>query len=119
MRVEFAPDGELHILETGAYDRRMVEWDGVGGWARESDAVRFWLPHKGIERDDVILEPGKLWGSAGAWGDVLSRRGSLTIKQKKLGWLPFLPTLPGTEGSFMVGKFRSEPVGVDDPPLGA
>jgi hypothetical protein len=120
VRVQFDPDGELRILETGAYDRRTVEWDGAGSWSLDQrGAVQFWLPHKGLARDDVVLESGKLWFSAPAWGVQLSKRGNLTIKQSKLGWLPFLPTLPGTEGSFMVGTFRTVHVEEGDPPLGA
>ena len=121
VRVQFDEDGLVTIVETGAYDARVVRWDGTGGWYLEEqrDTVQFWLSHQGLERDDVILEPGKIWFSAPAWGNQLSRRGNLTIKQKKLGWIPFLPTLPGTEGSFMVGTFRSERVEEGDAPLGA
>jgi len=121
VRVEFEQDGALRVVESGPYDRRTVEWDGAGGWSIDKrGAVQFWLSHTGLQRDDVVLEPGKIWFSAPAWGAQLSRRGNLTIKQNKLGWIPFLPTLPGTEGSFMVGVFRTEKFeeGVD-PPLGA
>ena len=52
-------------------------------------------------------------------GDTLGRRGGLTIKQSRLGWLPFLPTLPGTQASFIVGTFRTAEVADGDPPLGA
>jgi hypothetical protein len=121
VRVLFAPNGELQVLETGAYDQRVVRWEGSGGWSADTakDVVRFYLSHSGMQREDVVLDPGKLWFSAPAWGSQLSRRGNLTIRQSKLGWLPFLPTLPGTEGSFMVGTFRSLLVEEGDLPLGA
>ena len=64
-------------------------------------------------------DTGELWFAAGAWGDTLGRRGGLTIKQSRLGWLPFLPTLPGTQASFIVGTFRTAEVADGDPPLGA
>jgi hypothetical protein len=119
VRVEFAPEGKLILLETGVYDRQTVRWESVGGWSLEAqrDAVQFWLAHQGLERDDVVLEPGKMWFSAPAWGRQLSKRGNLTIKQKKLGWLPFLPTFK--EGSFMVGTFKTAAVEDGTPPLGA
>ena len=119
VRVEFEADGTLNIVETGPYDRRVVEWDGVGGWSMDGETCRFWLPHRGVQQEDVVLDAGKLWFTAPAWGRQLSRRGNLTIKQSKLGWLPFLPTLPGTQGSFMVGTFRSEACEEGAPPLGA
>lgn len=88
VRVEFADGGAIKLLETGPYDRRTVEWDDVGGWSLQGETVRFWLPHKGLQRDDVVLEPGKIWFNAPAWGPQLSRRGNLTIKRSRLGWLP-------------------------------
>ena len=118
VRVEFADDGAVRLLEAGPYDKRTVEWDDVGGWSLDGETVRFWLPHKGLQRDDVVLEPGKIWFNAPAWGPLLSRRGNLTIKRSRLGWIPFLPTLPGTQGSFMVGTFRSVKLEEGDPPLG-
>ena len=120
VRVELHASGDVRVLETGPYDKRTVEWDGGGGWlVDDRQTAQLWLSHKGLERDDVVLEAGKIWFSAPAWGSTLSRKGNLTIKQAKLGWIPFLPTLPGTEGSFMVGTFRSSVYGDDDPPLGA
>ena len=100
-------------------DARTVAWEKGGGWKKDGDAVRFWLAHGGLRRGDVVLEPGELWFAAGAWGDTLGRRGGLTIKQSRLGWLPFLPTLPGTQASFIVGTFRTAQVADGDPPLGA
>lgn len=120
VRVELHAGGDVRVLETGPYDKRTVEWDGGGGWlVDDRQTAQLWLSHKGLERDDVVLEAGKIWFSAPAWGSTLSRKGNLTIKQAKLGWIPFLPTLPGTEGSFMVGTFRSSAYGDGDPPLGA
>ena len=121
VRVAFEDDGVVRLLETGWYDGRVVQWEEVGGWYLEEkrETVQFWLSHKGLNRDDVILEAGKVWFSAPTWGSQLSKRGNLTIKQSKLGWIPFLPTLPGTQGSFMVGTFRTERVEEGDPPLGA
>ena len=121
VRVEFEEGGSLQVTETGAYDARTVRWETVGGWYLEEkrETVQFWLSHEGLERDDVVLDAGKVWFSAPAWGAQMSRKGNLTIKKRKLGWIPFIPTLPGTEGSFMVGTFRSELVNEGDPPLGA
>jgi len=121
VRVEFAEDGELRILETGPYDRVTVSWTGAGRWTQPAgrEKAEFWLPHTGLARDDVVLEAGRLHFSAPAWGAQLSRRGGLTIKQSKLGWIPFLPTLPGTEGSFIVGTFRAARLEEGDGPLGA
>ncbi|KAL1504958.1 hypothetical protein AB1Y20_008725 [Prymnesium parvum] len=120
LRVVFEEEGKLRITETGAYDARIVKWEGTGGWEYDAgrETVQFWLSHSGVAQDDVVLGQGKLWFSAPAWGNQLSRRGNLTIRQSKLGWLPFLPTLPGVQGSFMVGTFRTEMVSEDAPPLG-
>lgn len=120
VRVEFEPEGKLKILETGWYDGKVVEWDAAGEWVvdAKSNVVQFWLPHKGLKRDDVVLEAGKIWFAARAWGAKLGRRGNLTIKKNRFGWLP-LPTFPGREASFMVGTFESKQVMDGDPPLGA
>ena len=73
--------------------------------------VCFWLAHRGITRADVELPAGRLYFNAGAWGDgtagILAKRGTLTIRQRRLGWLPFLPSV--REGSFLVGTFRAAP----------
>mmetsp|Transcript_62451 Transcript_62451/g.103890 ORF Transcript_62451/g.103890 Transcript_62451/m.103890 type:complete len:213 (-) Transcript_62451:95-733(-) len=120
VRVQFLADGELKLTEEGPYDSRIVKWTGSGGWYLEGEnKVQFWLSHAGLARDDVTLQPGKLWFAAPAWGQQLSKRGNLLIKQSKLGWLPFLPTLPGTTGSFLVGTFRSVVAQEGDPPLTA
>ena len=49
-----------------------------------------------------------LWSPAAdtASAALLARRGNLTIKQRKFGWIPFLPSL--SEGSFLVGTFSAE-----------
>lgn len=81
VRVEFAEDGELRILETGPYDRVTVSWAGAGRWTQPAgrEKAEFWLPHAGLARDDVVLEAGRLHFSAPAWGAQLSRRGGTTI----------------------------------------
>lgn len=71
----------------------------------------------GLARGDVELEPGRLFFSAPCWGSVLSKRGTLTIKQRKMGWLPFIPTF--NEGSFIVGAFEAKDHPAGSPPLGA
>ena len=63
------------------------------------------LEHEGLERKDISLEAGRIYGTAGCWGSQLGRKGNLTIKQRKLGWLPFLPA--PSEASFLVGRFRT------------
>lgn len=78
----------------------------VGEWSVTGERASFYLEHGGLERGDVVLEPGRLYCTAGAWGDLLARRGNLTIKQRKFGWIPFLPSL--SEGSFLVGTFSAE-----------
>ena len=81
VRVEFAEDGELRILETGPYDRVTVSWAGAGRWTQPAgrEKAEFWLPHTGLARDDVVLEAGRLHFSAPAWGAQLSRRGGTAI----------------------------------------
>ena len=97
--LQFADNGRLELVGSGAWDHLTVKFsideDGcIGGWqyAADEKRVRFWLNHDGLERGDVRLKAGRLWCTAGAWGSLLARRGSLTIKQRKLGWLPFLPS---------------------------
>ena len=112
--VAFAADGQLELIETGAWDHLTMQLnvkDGVvGGWEQQPNEERvcFWLEHEGVERGDVMLEPGRIYGNAGAWGSQLGRRGSLTIKQRKLGWIPFVPT--PSEASFIVGTFSTTSV---------
>ena len=48
---------------------------------------------------------------------MLQRRGTLTIKQRKFGWLPFLPS--PTLGSFLVGTFRSSEIAAPEPSAAA
>jgi len=114
----FEEGGRLDIGETGVYDGRVCRWDGpAGGWEVSGERAVFWLSHQGLERGDVALEPARLYFSAPCWSAVLSKRGTLTIKQRKLGWLPFIPSL--NEGSFIVGTFQAKPHPADAPPLGA
>lgn len=115
--VSFESSGELRVLETGVYDARVVQWDGPGGWELKGEFVTFWLPHNGFRRSDVELKPARLYFSSQCWGSILSKRGILAIKERKLGWLPFLPTL--NEGSFIVGIFEAQSHPIDAPPLGA
>ena len=79
----------------------------VGRWSVDQKAERatFYLQHDGLQRGDVVLEPGRLYGTAGAWGSLLAKRGNLTIRQKKLGWIPFLPSF--ADASFLVGRFEA------------
>jgi hypothetical protein len=111
--LSFEADGILRLKGSGSWDHLTVKWreaeDGsVGRWSVEQEKASFYLEHDGVERGDVALEPGRLYCTAGAWGDLLARRGSLTIKQKKMGWLPFLPT--PNEASFIVGVFQAKPL---------
>lgn len=117
--ISFEDDGKLRLVGSGGWDHLTVKWregDGgtVGRWNVEGEKCTFYLEHEGVSRSDVVLEPGRLYCTAGSWGDLLARRGSLTIKQKRMGWLPFLPT--PNEASFMVGVFRSSRVDEDSEP---
>ena len=64
---------------------------------------------QGISRHDVTLPSGRVYGTAGAWGSLLGRKGNLTIRKRKLGWLPFLPA--PSEASFLVGRFQTKAEG--------
>ena len=108
--VQFAEEGKLKLLGGGPWDRLQCRWltddeDIVGGWEVANERATFYLEHDGIERGDVVLEPGRVYASAGAWGSLLQKRGTLTIKQRKFGWMPFLPT--ANEASFIVGVFTA------------
>ena len=83
----------------------------VGQWKVKAERATFFLQHEGVERGDISLEPGRLYGTAGAWGALLQKRGNLTIKQKKMGWIPFLPTF--SDASFLVGSFEAAEVVVE------
>ena len=105
--VAFEDGGVLRLANRGIYDRATIVWSSdVGGWALNGESVIFWLEHGGVERDDVTLEAGRLHFSGAAWGNLLAKKGNLTIKQKKLGWLPFLPA--PSEASFLVGAYRAK-----------
>jgi hypothetical protein len=103
--VLFCDDGVLKVTETGYFDGNMVEFEPEGEWSVENGKATFALVHGGLSRNDVMLEPGRLYFNAPCWGAQLGRRGGLTIRQRKMGFLPFLPTL--TPASFIVGTFRA------------
>ncbi|CAN0484258.1 unnamed protein product, partial [Discosporangium mesarthrocarpum] len=50
-----------------------------------SDTCRFWVEvgGPGFSRGDVSIPPGKLYFSVPAWGGMLSRRGIVTVRQKR------------------------------------
>ena len=109
--LSFDEGGDLRLVGSGSWDHLTVKWkeaeDGtVGRWNIEGEKATFYLEHDGLERRDVTLEPGRIYCTAGAWGDLMAKRGSLTIKQRKMGRLPFLPT--ASEASFIVGVFRAQ-----------
>ena len=104
VEVRFEADGRLSLQSTGPWDHLTVRWateeDGatIGRYTVDGERATLYLAHEGLERGDVRLEPGRLYATAGAWGALLGRRGNLSIKQRKFGWMPFLPTL--SEASF-------------------
>ena len=64
------------------------------------------LGARGPRTQGQCLGPaGRIYGTAGCWGSQLGRKGNLTIKQRKLGWLSFLPA--PSQASFLVGRFRT------------
>lgn len=104
--LSFLEDGTLRVVDTAYWDRLTVQWEEEGGYEETGDeTVRWWLAHNGIQRQDVELPPGRIYFSAGCWGSQLGRKGNLVIKQRKLGWLPFLPSI--NDASFLVGTFRT------------
>jgi len=112
----FETDGRLQLLGTGQWDQKTVKWTmldankTVGAWSVDGEQVTFYLQHEGLEREDVVLEPGRVYATAGAWGSTLGRKGNLCIRQRKLGWLPFLPA--PSEASFLVGRFETRALAV-------
>ena len=105
--IAFCEGGLLEVRETGYFDGPMIKFESEGSWNEKGGRVQFRLPHGGLARNDVTLDAGELCFSAACWGPQLARRGGLTIKQRKMGFLPFLPTL--TPASFMVGTFTAKP----------
>ena len=105
--IAFCEGGLLEVRETGYFDGPMIKFEAEGSWTEKGGRVQFRLPHGGLARNDVTLDAGELCFSAACWGPQLARRGGLTIKQRKMGFLPFLPTL--TPASFMVGTFTAKP----------
>ena len=52
-----------------SYPPPSEEGQCVGKWSVDTKAgVPPFLQHEGLERHDVFLEPGRLYGTAGAWG---------------------------------------------------
>ena len=105
--IAFCEGGLLEVRETGYFDGPMIKFEAEGSWTEKGGRCQFRLPHGGLARNDVTLDAGELCFSAACWGPQLARRGGLTIKQRKMGFLPFLPTL--TPASFMVGTFTAKP----------
>ncbi len=119
--VEFGDDGALRTSDAGYFDESTfgVRWEAAGGYKRSAQStgdgastMKWWLAHGGMAREDTTLDEGKLYFSAACWGSQLSNRGMLTIRQRKMGLMPFIPT-PGSS-SFIVGTFRARRVGDGD-----
>ena len=109
-KLHFQQDGDLQLMESGPWDHLTVSWstsgnDIIGRWVVHDEAVSFYMEHSGLRRNDIVLDAGRIYGTTTAWGPQLSRKGNLTLKKRKLGWLPFLPSLG--ESSFLIGCFRS------------
>ena len=78
VRVSLEEGERVLLRETGYFDR--TKWEPEGAYELDGGMLRFWLEHKGIERDDTILEPGKLYFAAPhfAGTQLLGKKGMLT-----------------------------------------
>eukprot|EP00903_Cladosiphon_okamuranus_P014178 g13175.t1 len=50
-----------------------------------SDTCRFWVEASGLTRGDVTIPEGKLYFAVPCWGGKLSRKGLITVRQRR--WL--------------------------------
>ncbi|CAN0484697.1 unnamed protein product [Scytosiphon promiscuus] len=55
----------------------------AGGLNVISDTCRFWVETDGFARGDVTIPAGKLFFAVPAWGGQLSRKGLVTVRQKR------------------------------------
>ena len=62
VRVSLEEGERVLLRETGYFDR--TKWEPEGAYELDGGTLRFWLEHKGIEKDDTVLEPGKLYFAA-------------------------------------------------------
>ena len=83
VRVSLEEGERVLLRETGYFDR--TKWEPEGAYELDGGTLRFWLEHKGIEKDDTILEPGKLYFAAPhfAGTQLLGKKGMLTIRHRQ------------------------------------
>ena len=48
-----------------------------------SDTCQFWVECSGFKRGDVTIPAGKLFFAVPAWGGKLSRKGLVTVRQRR------------------------------------
>ena len=48
-----------------------------------SDTCRFWVEASGFKRGDVTIPAGKIYFAIPAWGGKLSRKGLVTVRQRR------------------------------------
>ncbi|CAM9298183.1 unnamed protein product [Ascophyllum nodosum] len=70
-----------------------------------SDTCQFWVECSGFKRGDVTIPAGKLFFAVPAWGGKLSRKGLVTVRQRRF----FI-----REESLILGVFETERIDVDE-----
>lgn len=48
-----------------------------------SDTCRFWVETSGLTRGDVSIPEGKVYFAVPCWGGKLSRKGLITVRQRR------------------------------------
>lgn len=119
--VQFLPGGEMvAVLDSPFIDMavRPGRWNvgpsegsnlrrrkpAASGLNVISDTCRFWVETDGFARGDVTIPAGKLFFAVPAWGGQLSRKGLVTVRQKR--WIV-------REESRILGVCATERIDVD------
>ena len=55
VRVSLEEGERVLLRETGYFDR--TKWEPEGAYELDGGTLRFWLEHKGIEKDDIVSMP--------------------------------------------------------------
>lgn len=121
LSVQFLPDGEMAVEVVSPFIDMTV---GPGKWtvgpaegsSRRrtnkssgslrviADTCRFWVETNGFARGDVSIPPGKIYFAVPAWGCRLSRKGLVTVRQRR--WIV-------REESRILGVFGTEIIETD------
>ncbi|CAM9180034.1 unnamed protein product [Hapterophycus canaliculatus] len=84
--VQFLPGGEMEATVDSPFVDMTVtpgRWNVGSAEGRNRHTCRFWVETDGFARGDVTIPAGKLYFAVPAWGGKLSRKGIVTVRQRR------------------------------------